>query len=928
MPSLAIHLFGYPRVLNDGSAVKLERRKSLALFAYLAVESKSRAVSREQIADLFWPEHFQDQAGAYLRQALWDITRAVGEGWVVRAEQTLSLRGDSDLEIDVNAYAGGLARWKAGQARGAEAIPLLSELAACYQGDFMAGFTLRDCPAFDEWQLYQAESLRLSLGQVLENLVEARAAALQWDLAVADARRWLALDPLNETAHAVLMRLYAGQGQRAAALLQYETLTRVLADELGVEPGAETTALHEQIQNAQDTPPARSVEIGSAGSGAPRPVSLPAQLTTFIGREEELQRIAALLADPDCRLITLTGVGGSGKTRLAIQAAGASAGFPAGVYYAGLAAVASYEHLLSALAEALRLAFRNAPGSNLPLEEAKNQLLRHLSGRQILLVLDNFEQINFCADFLAEILDAAPGLKLIVTSRERLNLRAETVLEIGGLPLPEAFDTANQSAAVQLFLKSAARAGRFQPGLADWPAIVHICRLVEGIPLGLEMAAGWTRTVSCAEIAAEIERDLDFLQAGWREAPQRQSTFRAVFEHSWRLLSEKERAVFARLSIFRGDFTRTAALEVAGASLAALAGLIDKSMLRRLPSGRFEIHPLLRQYAAEKLAGLPEHFAETRRRFAAFFSAWLQEQYQQLQGAGQFAALAALRREIPELFAAWRILLEERDVARLSAGLPAAILFNVMNDHRIEMLEYRRLLLDMIAWLEPAAESGGPASAAVRELYAFTLIAYRHFALDHAQPQITRQYHTKSIALLGEMEDNYAKASALLLASIGPGALSPVDALVLTRQSQALYQQLGDTWGSALAQMIMADGLAFVLGVLEQARELYQSSLSTFTRLGNDWGRALCLNGLSFIASRGGRGAQAFELGCQSLELFERLDNQERTTAIRESLARIAAELGNRDAARQYHERNRDLALRRGDLDLADHFQEQIDLLV
>ena len=177
------------------------------------------------------------------------------------------------------------------------------------------------------------------------------------------------------------------------------------------------------------------------------------------------------------------------------------------------------------------------------------------------------------------------------------------------------------------------------------------------------------------------------------------------------------------------------------------------------------------------------------------------------------------------------------------------------------------------------------------------------------------------------MEDNYAKASALLLASIGPGALAPVDALVLTRQSQALYEQLGDTWGSALAQMILADGLAFVLGVLEQARELYQSSLSTFTRLGNDWGRALCLNGLSFIASRGGRAAQAFELGCQSLELFERLDNQERTTAIRESLARIAAELGNRDAARQYHERNRDLALRRGDLNLADHFQEQINLL-
>jgi DNA-binding SARP family transcriptional activator len=499
MPNLSIRLFGYPQFQLDGSPIKVERRKTLALAAYLAVESPQRETSRERIATLFWPDCFQDQAGAYLRQALWDFSKAAGDSWIAREEQTLLFQQNSNLWVDVNAFSAGLAKWKSVEPLGTAAISLLSELVGFYKGDFMAGFNLRDCPVFDEWQVYHAETYRLQLGQALEALVKAHVAGKSYDQAVECARRWLALDPLNEAAHLALMQLYADQGQRSPALLQYETLTRILADELGVEPGAETTALFERIRDAAVMP--------GPAAAASRPVRLPAQLTAFVGREEELARIETQLLEPDCRLISLVGVGGSGKTRLSIQAAGLSQDFPDGVFFVGLAAVNSFEQLLTAIADALKMNFHTEARTNLKLEAAKIQLLNHLAARKILLVLDNFEQLSSCSDFLAALLDSAPMLKIIVTSRERLNLHGETVIEVGGLATPDDLELfqVDAFAAVQLFIKSAYRTGRFHPTESDWPQIVRICRMVEGIPLGLEMAAGWTRTVTCAEIAAEID---------------------------------------------------------------------------------------------------------------------------------------------------------------------------------------------------------------------------------------------------------------------------------------------------------------------------------------------------------------------------------------------------------------------------------------
>src|SRR5258708_3509682 len=343
--------------------------------------------------------------------------------------------------------------------------------------------------------------------------------------------------------------------------------------------------------------------------------SLPLQPTPFVGREIELVEIAKRLADPDCRLLTLVGPGGIGKTHLALQAAEQQiTNFAHGVHFVALAPASLPGLLASAIAGALETSFYGP-------ETPDIQLLNFLRGKNMLLVLDNFEHLLAATGLLVRLLADVPQLKIFVTSRERLNLTEEWVLPIQGLPFPgkDEANTVETYDAVQLFVQ---RAQRVQPGfsLADDPAsVVTICQLVEGMPLALELAATWLRSVSCREIARQIERNLDFLATPLRDVPERHQSLRAVFDHSWSLLVEDEQRVLAVLSVFRGGFDLEAAEQVAAASPSILAGLVDKSLIRLQSSGRYDLHERLRQYVLGKLAEDDEMIA-TRRHFEFFLN--------------------------------------------------------------------------------------------------------------------------------------------------------------------------------------------------------------------------------------------------------------------------------------------------------------------
>lgn len=684
---------------------------------------------------------------------------------------------------------------------------------------------------------------------------------------------------------------------------------------------------------------------GLKAAGA-RPHNLPSPATPFVGREAELAQIKALLQDSQCRLISLVGLGGSGKTRLAIQAAAQAVlqdaeqrdlqTFQDGVYFAGLADITTPEGVAAAIADALGMAFYVRPASSLTFEAGQAQLLSYLAGKEVLLVLDNCEHLLAegeaeLTSLVSNLLAAAPRVKLIATSRERLNLAGEWVLEVAGLSFPDSDEgvAIPEYAAVQLFLKGAERAGPFAARESDWPAIGRICRLLGGMPLGVEMAAAWTKILSCHEIAAELGRDLLSLIATWRMVLQRHRTLRTVLDHSWHLLEDAEREVFCRLSVFRGGFQREAAAEVAGASLPLLGVLIDKSFLRRSPEGRFETHPALRRYAAEKLAADPTVYAEARSRHARYYSTWLSGMFEKLKGGEQLAALAVLRSETQNLDDAWRWLIVQCDEERLRGLLPGMILFHEMRGRPIEAQEMIRLLLDMLDTLGyvPGSDTGtGPAAFTEgnKDLLALAVAALRHFSLDLRDAAQMNPYQRVSLEIAASLPDSQEKAFVLLLACMGPGILTRQQSCALCQQCIRIFEGLGDAWGMALAQLILADSAGFGNGETELARAHYQASLDGFTRLGNEWGRAMCLTGLSHLEQRAGRLEEAYRMRCQALDTYVRMADPWRVTMMHHDLGEIAEEMGAFDDARRHYEANVAHCARMGDDPGRDHYLERL----
>lgn len=388
---------------------------------------------------------------------------------------------------------------------------------------------------------------------------------------------------------------------------------------------------------------------------APRPSSLPVSPTPLIGRQPELVEMARLLGDPDCRLLTLVGPGGIGKTRLALQAAAnQQPRFVDGVFFVPLVGVSAAEFMPPAIAESLGLTF-SGPAS------PRNQLLNFLVDKKLLLLLDNYEHLITSIDLVREILSQACDVKMLITSREPLGVRGEWLFEVQGLPVPRAVtDEVETNSSVALFIQTVRRAGLGSPqGVEELAAVVDICRLVGGMPLGIELAASWSRVIGFEEIASEIRRNMAFLSATMHGIPERHRSLRAVFDHSWVLLDSDEQQVLQRLSVFRGGFTRQAAEHVATASLGQLAGLVAKSLVSRPELERYALHEAVRQFAAAHLAASSE-LGLIRDRHCDYYLFMLGEQEQRLKSAAQWETIRQLTREFDNVREAWSWAVEQQ----------------------------------------------------------------------------------------------------------------------------------------------------------------------------------------------------------------------------------------------------------------------------
>jgi predicted ATPase/Flp pilus assembly protein TadD len=539
---------------------------------------------------------------------------------------------EANIHIDSTTFAS-----QAAAENWAAALPL-------YQGEFLAGFHLREAPEFEEWALMQRERLRLLAVEGLQKLVSDQQRQGDYWSALQTVTQLLRIEPLLEQAHRDKMLLLARTGQRPLALQQYQTAVSIFDEELGIDLSPETAVLYERIEQLT----------------LPTPCILPARRRHFVGRAAELATVQAALVDTNRRLITLAGTGGMGKTRLAQEVArrlhaDRPGHFLDGIYFVELASVSAAEASTATIAETI--ATQIAQTVALPLhgdQPAMQQLLSYLQGRELLLILDNLEQlVDTAVDSIVDLLQQAPDLTLLVTSRERLNLYEETVLTLGGLPTPTTdTPTADQTEAVQLFLHNVRQHNLNFTATADaLAAMATICRLVDGVPLAIELAAGWVRHDSMAEIARQIEQNAAFLATDLRNVPARHRSLRAVFDHSWDLLPTDLRPILAHLSVFPGHFNAATATAIAGADKRALHTLVDKSLLQKLSEDTFAIHPLLRQFAAEQLDETAQTAVSDAH--AHYFAQQLAANEADLHGAEELDWLAYLRTILPDLRAAW-----------------------------------------------------------------------------------------------------------------------------------------------------------------------------------------------------------------------------------------------------------------------------------
>ncbi|MFI7703038.1 ATP-binding protein [Nonomuraea sp. NPDC049480] len=598
--SLTLLLLGTPELVVDGAPVGIRSAKTRALLCHLAATPGAR--SRAELAALLWGERPDAKARGSLRLALTELRREVG-GWLEITREQVRFRADDTCYVDHRQLAQGVTV--------AAALRL-------WRGEFLDGVSFRDAPAFAEWLESERHRVRLLLRDLL-----VRTGPAASDEVVRLARIVTEPDPFDEEAHRLLIASLARAGNRAGALVCYEELRRRLATELGVDPAPETRALRQELA---PRPAPRGGRGLARGPVPPGHAPLPVPRTELIGRDAEIRHLRTLLACE--RLVTLLGPGGIGKTRLAIAAATDGECDVAFVSFVGVRPEAAVTTLARRLGVDLS-----------PPRPAVELLLAALAGRSTLLVLDNLEHLPSFDVVIGEILRAAPGVRVLVTSRRRLELSDQLIVPVEGLPGP---------AAEALF---AARALQAQPAFdpdREAPLVAAICSATGGLPLAIELAASLLRAVPCADLAQRLGVDPGLLSTSGPATRSRHASMRTVFETSWHLLDPAAQEALAALSVFGGGCTLGAALEVAGTTPDVLVRLVDHSMIHLTPSGRYALHPLIQQLAATHLKDPRVH-----QRHARHFARLLDEHATALQDGSDTEVTRVLGVEMDNIRLAW-----------------------------------------------------------------------------------------------------------------------------------------------------------------------------------------------------------------------------------------------------------------------------------
>lgn len=574
-----VTLFGGIVASRLDEEIDFETEKCRALLAYLVLEAWN-PVRRDLLAGMLWPDRPAVDAGRNLRKTISRLRRSVGDRsaeipLLIVERDSVRINPHAHLSVDVMEFDSLLDSCGRHRHRNAETCVgcALRRSTACdlYQGPFLAGISLPDSDPFEEWVGFWRSTLELRVTQALELLIDHSVRMGRKNDVSHLIARLLRLDPLNEKAHMHLLRLLAHDGRRAAAVQHYRELSRRYRRELGMELSVELQDTIDAISedSAVFLPPRRNVS------------GLPAPLDSFVGRSDELSRIREWVESPDGRLATIVGPGGVGKTRLL---------------------VAVVEEVATSFDGGARFVSLEAEGKSWA-----DGMLAMLGSDEVLLAVDGVERQEGAVEAIRHLLRERPRLVIIATSRTPTGIPGEALMPLEGMKSPPVGfrGGADRFDSVALFTQAALRsAPSFRLEMSQYAAVGEICRLVGGMPLAINLAAGWVATLSPVEIAAELRNSLHLLTTGGMNGGGMNggSELETLFEQSAAMLSERERTAFARLSVFRGGFDREAAEEVASTDVATLAALTRKSFVQRLADQRYDLHPLFRGFGAKLLA--------------------------------------------------------------------------------------------------------------------------------------------------------------------------------------------------------------------------------------------------------------------------------------------------------------------------------------
>lgn len=869
---LSIKLLGRFEVHLQGEPVDIPYRPAQSLLAFLILNAGAE-YRREHLAGMLWPDSDETTARANLRQILWRLRKAIGDGHLVTSKVSVAFDASADHWLDVSLI----------KTEGYEGWPLsrLLEAISAYEGELLPGF-------YDDWIVQERVVLRSAFERKMNVLLARLLNEHRWADVVEWGEHWLSVDQAPETAYRSLMVAHRGLGDLKGVAAVYQRCVRTLRDEYEVEPSADTSDLFERLRSDRWLP--TRIEPEQPISAVDRLASrhnLPAHTTPFVGREKELAELSDLLDDPSCRLVTVLGAGGMGKTRLALEAAAAQMErHEHGVYLVSLADLTSVEEMLTAIADAV--GFQFYPG-----DDPKHQLLNSFRQKSILLVLDSFEHLLEGAALASEILQACPGVSVLATSREALNLQGETICSLGGMSFPPqgATDDVLAYDAGRLFMQSARRARLdFEPDADDGLQMARICQMVEGMPLAIEQAGAWLEMLSPTEIARELQQGLDILATQARDVPERHRSIRAVFDHSWSLLAQEEREVLRRLAVFRDGFTREAAAHVTKASLGNLLSLVNKSLIGRDPNtGLYTMHELLRQFAADKLKEDPAEEGDARNRHAGYFTEWVHENEHRLRAGEQREALLQMR----NLRTAWRHSVQQHKWKAIG-----------------KCLQGFEWLYEFRSWHQEGEDVFSMAAEALRsgedDRYALAILGQVLVCQATMTSQLgafadAQAMTQEGLDLLRMYADNSAKALGYDFAAIMNmwwGDYTQADQLA--RESLSLFQSLNLEWGIGLA-MLRVGAVHQHRGEFVEAKEYFKQSLEINRRINDRRGEGWALHRMAEVALAMGEYDQAHELLSKSLSLLSDIGYHYLAASAMIGLARLAMEKGELALARDYY---------------------------